>query len=242
MSVAEPEALHPGRRGHARKCSLSRAAADVGLWRVLGAKSYDRLVPSAAILAGGKARRFAGREKAALVMNGRTILERQIAELASMTDDILLVGRRDLPGWATAREDVRVRAVPDRMSGLGPLGGLDTALAEAHHEALVIVACDMPFVTGALLAHLAGLTASSDAVVPSTGCGPQPLCAVYTRACRTAVTRCLSGGRLAMVDLLEEVRVHWVTREELEAFGEPDRLFANINTADEYAELCRQHE
>jgi molybdopterin-guanine dinucleotide biosynthesis protein A len=38
---------------------------------------------SVAILAGGDARRFGGRDKSALVVDGRTILERQIAELST---------------------------------------------------------------------------------------------------------------------------------------------------------------
>ena len=43
---------------------------------------------SVAILAGGDARRFGGRDKSALVVDGRTILERQIAELSTVTPDL----------------------------------------------------------------------------------------------------------------------------------------------------------
>jgi molybdopterin-guanine dinucleotide biosynthesis protein A len=38
-------------------------------------------VPSAAILAGGRASRFGGRDKSALIVNGRTILDRQLSAL-----------------------------------------------------------------------------------------------------------------------------------------------------------------
>jgi len=198
-------------------------------------------VLSAAILAGGGARRFDGRDKSALVVDGRPILDRQIAELVSVADDILLVGRGELPaGWPSDHRDARIRAVPDRVAGLGPLGGLDTALAEARHAILATVACDMPFVSGALLAHMAALSADVDAVVPRTHSGSHPLCAVYTRACRSAVARCLSSRRLAMKDLLDEIRVRWVTEEELDGFGNHDRLLANINTAKEYEGLRRE--
>jgi len=46
-------------------------------------------VASAAILAGGQARRFGGRDKSELRVGGRRILERQLDELRRLTDDIL---------------------------------------------------------------------------------------------------------------------------------------------------------
>ena len=46
---------------------------------------------SAAILNGGQATRFGGRDKSALIVDGRTIRDRQIAELSLLTDDILVV-------------------------------------------------------------------------------------------------------------------------------------------------------
>lgn len=195
---------------------------------------------SAAILAGGVARRFGGRDKSALVVDDRSILDRQVAELASLTDDILLVGGHERQGGEASwlRVGACVRVVPDRVPGCGPLGGLDTALAEARGETLLLVACDMPFVTAALLAHLAGLIVAGDAVVPHTDRGDHPLCAAYSRACRPAVIRRLADGRLAMRGLLEDLCVRRVMSHELAACGDPDRLLANVNTAEEYAHLA----
>src|SRR5882672_1411323 len=102
---------------------------------------------SVAILAGGDARRFGGRDKSALVVDGRTILERQISALSTVTDDILIVAR---PFPASARTELRrasarlaeapsarrwqgrdrgaespaPRLVTDLVPGCGPLGGL----------------------------------------------------------------------------------------------------------------------
>ena len=47
---------------------------------------------TAAILAGGRATRFGGRDKSALVVEGRTILDRQVSELSQIAGEILLVG------------------------------------------------------------------------------------------------------------------------------------------------------
>jgi molybdopterin-guanine dinucleotide biosynthesis protein A len=175
---------------------------------------------SVAILAGGDARRFGGRDKGALVVDGRTILERQIAELSTVTPDVFVIRRED-----------------DLVPGCGPLGGLHAALNAARGDALFLVACDMPFVTAALAAYLLTLAGDTDAVVPRTERGYHPLCAVYGRTCLPAVERRLAERRLKMLDLLHDLRVREVTADDLGRFGNCDRLLANVNTPAEYASL-----
>ncbi len=186
---------------------------------------------SAAILVGGQARRFQGRNKGALVVDGRSILARQIYALSVLTDDILLVG----PMTGPAQPGLRV--VPDRVPGAGPLAGLEAALAAARDEHVIVLACDMPFVTTAFLAHMLSLAPNADAVVPRTDRGYHPLCAVYSRACHEPVTRRLAEGHLALKDLLHEVRVQTVERDTIARFGAIERLLANVNTPADFDEL-----
>jgi molybdopterin-guanine dinucleotide biosynthesis protein A len=190
-------------------------------------------MPTAAILAGGRAARFGGRDKSALVIDGRSILDRQIAELLRVTDDVLVVGAEK--GTCTRP---LVRLIPDRVSGCGPLGGLDAALAAARDAVVAIVACDMPFVTAAFLNHLLDLAREADAVVPRTERGYHPLCAAYTRACQPAVARRLADRRLKMTGLLEELHVREVTPVEIDAFGDRHRLLANVNTPADYEQFA----
>ena len=184
---------------------------------------------SAAILAGGQARRFGGQDKGALVVEGRSIRERQLAELALLTADILIVGGPDVAG--------RARGVPDRIQDRGPLGGLHTALLEASGDRTIVVACDMPYVSAALLGFLAGFADQADIVVPRTSRGYHPLCAVYTRTCLEPIERRLAEGRLKMSGLFEDVRVRVVDVEQLRAFGDVDRLLTNVNSAADHREL-----
>jgi molybdopterin-guanine dinucleotide biosynthesis protein A len=194
-------------------------------------------MPSVAILAGGRARRFDGRDKSALVVGGRTILERQLAELAALSDDIMIVGGREPSGGDAGRTRVALaRAVPDRTPGCGPLSGLDAALAAARHAVVVLVACDMPFVTAALCRRLTDLTATADAVVPRTERGYHPLCAAYTARCRPAVERRLAARQLKLVDLLHDLLVRPIDGAELASLG-GDRLLVNVNTAADYDEV-----
>ena len=186
---------------------------------------------SAAILVGGRAVRFGGQDKHALVVGGRSIFDRQVEALLQVTDDILVVGGH---GQGLTKG---LRHVSDRAPDSGPLGGLDAALTAARDAELVLIACDMPWVTAPFLAHLLALTAEADAVVPRTERGYHPLCGAYTRACHPAVQRRVADRRLSMRGLLEEVRVRTVFGPEIEQFGEPARLLANVNTPDDLKAL-----
>lgn len=188
---------------------------------------------TAAILAGGRATRFGGRDKSALPVGGRSILDRQIAELRLLTDDILIVGGAAASG---------ARAVPDLVAGCGPLGGLHAALIQARGGATVVVACDMPYISAPLLRYLAALTSDADAVVPRTEHGYHPLCAAYTRACLAPLTGRLADGRLKVSDLLADVRLRVVEAEELDAFGNHRQLLANVNSPAEYEAAVQGHE
>jgi molybdopterin-guanine dinucleotide biosynthesis protein A len=186
---------------------------------------------SAAILAGGRATRFEGRDKSRLRVGRHSILEHQMAVLGQVSDDVMLIvasreQRTDAPP--------QLRVVADRRPGCGPLGGLDAALAAARHDAVVVVACDMPFVTAGLLERLLALTADADAVVPCTERGYHPLCAAYTRACQPAIAVHLEARRLRMTEFLEDVRVRVVSSAELDALGDRHRLLANVNTPADY--------
>lgn len=204
-------------------------------------------MPSAAILAGGRARRFEGQDKGALVVGGQTILERQLSVLREVSDDILLVGSRR----AFPTDGVTTRQIGDRVADSGPLGGLDAALSACRAETLIVVACDMPFISAGLLRHLSTLAVSRpevQAVVPRTKHGYHPLCAVYTRTCAPIVARHLAERRLKLVELLDVLnqsgrgRLLIVAEAELAAFGDPDRLLANVNTPAEYEELEALHD
>src|SRR3954465_5142890 len=188
---------------------------------------------SAAILAGGRGHRFGGGDKSALVVDGRPIVERQVAELLTIVDDIMLVGARA----DGARAFQNYRTIADIVPGCGPLGGLHAALTEMRGDRLFVVACDMPYVDAAFAEYLLSLAADAAAVVPQTDRGYHPLCAVYTRVCLEPVAARLAQRRLALRDLFADVPTRIVTIAEMSRFGAPSRLLANVNTPDEYAGL-----
>jgi len=186
---------------------------------------------SAAILAGGMATRLGGRDKSALLVDGRAILDRQIDALTPVVEDLMIVGR----SGDVSPQIPAARMIADIVPGCGPLGGLHAALTSARSDVLFLVACDMPYVSSAFVEHLLSLAGEADAVVPRTERGYHPLCAVYTRACLEPAAAQLADRRLKMLGLLDRLRVRVVPIDEIRCFGAPDRLLANVNTPADYA-------
>jgi molybdenum cofactor guanylyltransferase len=189
---------------------------------------------TAAILAGGQARRLGGLDKSALAVgtsDPRSILERQLAVLRGLTPHIMIVAREDAPP-----RDVPVPVVHDRVKGAGALGGIYTALMDAPTGQVVVIACDMPFVTAPFLAHLASLGAdpAAEAVVPRDAQGRHPLCASYRRSAAAAVKLRIDAGRLRVLEALDDLTVRDVGPDELAPFDPDGRLLLNVNTPEDY--------
>ena len=167
-----------------------------------------------------------GRDKALLRIDGHTILERVVASVSDLADEVFVVGRDDpaLPG---------VRAVPDARPGAGALGGIYTALLAARNPRCLVVACDMPFLNRDLLRHLIDLSAGYDIVIPRMGHWLEPVHAVYARTCLGPIRQLLDRGGKRIFDFFPDVDVRYVDREELEFFGPVDLSFFNVNTPDD---------
>src|SRR6476659_3750248 len=110
---------------------------------------------SVAILTGGRAARFGGRDKSALVIDGRSILDHQLEALSLLADDVMIVGASDRAERATRAPapSATVRHLADIVPVSGPLGGIHAALSAARSDAVLVLACDMPYVSTAFAAY-----------------------------------------------------------------------------------------
>jgi molybdopterin-guanine dinucleotide biosynthesis protein A len=187
---------------------------------------------AAAILAGGQARRFGGRDKSRLVIEGRTIILRQLDVLARVADDVFVVAS-DAGRFA----DLGLAVHADRIPNLGAIGGLYTALDASPAERVIVVACDLPFLDAALLTRLVELAAGRDGAWVRSTRGIEPLVSCYTRDAARPIRTAIDAGRLTLADLAGVLDMAEITGPALAAFGPPDRLLANVNTPDEYARV-----
>ena len=189
-----------------------------------------------AILAGGESRRY-GAPKALAEVGGQRIIDRVMDALGSACEDLVLVANEP-----ALFADLRLPTRPDLRPGLGALGGIHAALAWAAEEGrpgVLAVACDMPFLSPALLIRIHELAFEGagdvDIVVPESRGrrGVEPLCAAYGVGCLAAIERQLERGDHHVIGFYDDVRVHRLPLADVEAICDPDVAFMNVNTPEE---------
>ena len=189
---------------------------------------------SAAILAGGRARRLDGRTKPLLDVGGRSILARQQAMFGSLG----VVPRLIAPDPAPLSH-LGLEVVAD-AGDTGALGALCTALEAAGSDIVVVLAGDMPFVTAAFVRALVAAISGHDAALPRTANeGWHPLAAAYRRDAGPRLRAALDAGERRVVAAVTALDVAVLDDGVLAALDPDGTLLCNVNTPDDYARARR---
>ena len=116
-----------------------------------------------AVLIGGDSSRM-GSDKATYPVDGVCMANR-VADAARQAgaDEVLMVG-----GPQSRAKALDGTWKKDSFPGEGPLGGVITALKSASNDAVVVLSCDMPFITPAVITSLLGGLEDAQATVGRT--------------------------------------------------------------------------
>lgn len=179
------------------------------------------------ILVGGKSSRM-GRDKAMLPLYGTILIDKVLDTLKAGLQCVILVG--DHP---ERFEGYGLKIYPDIFPG-SSLGGLYTALSRAETPYIFASACDLPFASPSVIRLILSLGEGFDAVVPLNGGYPEPLFALYNKNCLEPMKKLLDARNHRIYDFYPQVRIRYVTPEELASVGGTGRNFLNVNTIKEY--------
>lgn len=182
---------------------------------------------SSVILAGGQSQRM-GFNKAFLELGGRSIIERVIQQVSLVSQEIILVTNAP-----DEYAHLGYPVVADIFPAKGSLGGIHSGLKAARHQYTLVVACDMPFLNASLLRYMILLSPGYDVVVPRLGKEPEPLHALYSKACLPAMEALLQQNDLRIVSFYPQVRVRYVEQTEIEVLDPQHRSFFNVNSPDD---------
>jgi len=178
---------------------------------------------TAIILAGGKSTRM-GRNKAFVRVKEHKMLEGVIRVLNGEFPEIIVSANDNL------FDDLGVKTVPDIFPDHGPLGGIHAGLRTSSYAMNFLVACDMPFIDVRLAVHMVKSAAGYDAVVPRLRKYYQPLFAVYSKTCLTAIENRLKQGQNKIFSFYSDVKTRFIGIDEIGLFGDPEKMFFNVNT------------
>jgi molybdopterin-guanine dinucleotide biosynthesis protein A len=173
------------------------------------------------VLAGGHGNRIGG-AKATVELAGHPLIDHPLAAVEAASLEPVVVAKRDseLPPLSA-----RVIHEPDQPRH--PLCGIVAALRHAGARPAIVVACDMPFVTAALLAWLAARP--EPLVVPLVDGRPQPLLARYDPSLLPELEGALAD-EAPLQRIVASLKPRFVSEDDLWRFGDPRRLCFNVNT------------
>lgn len=157
------------------------------------------------LLSGGTSKRM-GVDKAAIRFGGERLAERAARALVGACPLAIEVG----PGWS------RLPALRENPPDQGPLcaiaAGWSALRGRGHFGPVVVLAVDLPHVTGEFLTYLARHPGTGS-IVPLVEGRAQPLCARYSPGALSLAGELVATGARSMFALLERVEVLWLLED-----------------------------
>jgi len=187
------------------------------------------------ILAGGKNTRMGGRDKAFLLVDGRTVFERTLSVLRECFAHVLVVSNKP---EKFARFEVETAR--DELPSLGPLSGLHAGLGRIRAPYAFVTACDMPFLSPVPIRFLVSRVRDQEAVVPCWNGDFEPLHAVYAASLRPRIAQAVATGGRAVRDFLPRVRVEYIPEQVMSRVRGAAESLRNVNTPEDAARFAVQ--
>ena len=184
-----------------------------------------------------------GRDKGLLDFGGVPLILRTARLLEPLVANVTIVGtphRYAALGLRVIADEAHADGGPEKK-GRGPLAGIAAALGATRSPWNLIVACDLPYLSGEWLDWLLSraLQSSGEAVVPRTGRGIEPLAAVYRRECAATISAALARGVRKVSDAIEELRLDFVYPREWRSIDPSGLILKNMNAPGEYKEALK---
>lgn len=180
------------------------------------------------ILAGGRATRLGGIDKAWLRRDGLPQVLRLAGRFRAQVAEVLVSANRDLPLHAAAG----LRAVADRVHDIGPLGGIDALAQACTTPWLLTIPVDLVDLNDCLLPTL--MAAGKAGAYAEDDGGVQPLVALWNVVnLRSGLPGAIASGDYAVQSLQGRLQMRPVRL--------PGVRFGNLNTPEDLAAAGIDH-
>lgn len=183
------------------------------------------------ILAGGESRRM-GSDKSLLPFFGARFIDHVYRTMAELFEEVIIVTNSpDLYA------ELPCSKVPDIYYAQGSLAGIHSAVCHASNDRVFVAACDMPFLSPAVVRSLCERAGQADVIIPVHEGGAEPLHALYSKRCIAPMEDALDCGQKRIVSFFPRVDVCEINTAEWHALDPESLSLRNINTPEEYFHL-----
>jgi len=180
------------------------------------------------ILAGGKSSRM-GADKGLKELCGKPLITYAIKVLSGLCSEIVISSSSD------AYQLFGLQVIADKLQGIGPMGGIYSALEQSKTEKNLVLSCDLPFVSEGLLSFILENSIGYQVAVPWQGSRHyEPLCGFYNLSVLDRMGSYIAKGNYKLPDLFEEININRLTINSNMDFYE-EHLFLNVNSKSDLA-------
>ncbi|MEA3317930.1 MAG: molybdenum cofactor guanylyltransferase [Bacteroidota bacterium] len=182
------------------------------------------------VLAGGKSSRM-GKNKALIKFKGKTIIEDIVDKLVPVSKEIIISASDDSYNF------LDLQTVRDEIPECGPLGGMYSCMKFAKENAFLVVSCDLPFISNALLEYMISQINNYDAIIPIDSNGRyQPLCACYNKSCLADIQISMQRGEYKIMKAIENLNIKFIPINANSPFYS-EKMFYNVNYPSDFEKI-----
>ncbi|WP_126426341.1 molybdenum cofactor guanylyltransferase [Brevibacillus marinus] len=197
----------------------------------------EKLSVCGVILAGGASRRM-GRPKELLSWGGQPLLLHLAKSVQAAALPCLVISNEPERLPLATLQAMGVAWSRDLLPASGPVSGLCTAFRLRQEAALLVLACDLPFVDPRQIKLLLAQTEQLhewDAVIPEQGGRLHPLFALYHQRTHGWWEAAQRSGELRLLQVLERLRIKRLPEGYLDRWAT-----FNMNTPQAYRQALQE--
>ena len=178
---------------------------------------------SAVLLAGGQSLRM-GHDKATVTFRGKPLWQIQLNTLQNLRPHEIFISARSAPPWRPPE----VQFVPDEPPSRGPLSGVAATLGHIATGHLLVLAIDMPLMTGEYLRSLCDQIEGERGVLPMIDGRAEPLAAIYPQNAHIDFVAALSGTEFSLQSVTKNLTESGKLRP-IPVIKKDEELFRSFN-------------
>lgn len=180
---------------------------------------------SAVVLAGGKSSRM-GFDKSTMVLQNKKLIESTIKKLDSLFDDIII----SVDSLEKKSEFNHDKIVVDKVKGVGPLGGMISALEMAQSDRLFVIPCDMPVIDTKYISFMMKYMDDNEIILSEKNGYFEPFPGFYSKSLIPRIEELINQNRRSIRSIFGCSRTKVISESEWKKLGFSEEIFTNLNT------------
>lgn len=180
---------------------------------------------SAVVLAGGKSSRM-GFDKSTMVLQNKKLIESTIKKLDSLFDDIII----SVDSIEKKSEFNHAKIAVDKVKGVGPLGGMISALEMAQSDKLFVIPCDMPVIDTKFISFMMKYMDDNEIIFSEKNGYFEPFPGFYSKSLIPRIEELINQNRCSIRSIFECSRTKVISESEWKKLGFSEEIFTNLNT------------